>query len=89
MINNILYLNEKLFVFGISTTFCFFCNPFSENITYLFCDCTIAISWEKLQLKLKDNITLLPLTSWAALPSLVFLKPTANLVLSKNMFFSF
>ena len=42
ILNNILYLNEKLFVFGLFTTSSFFfCNCFGENITYLFCDCTI------------------------------------------------
>ena len=69
ILNNILYLNEKLFVFGLSTTSsCSFCNSFGENITHLFCDCTITqCLWKKLQLKLKDDITLLPLTPQAAI----------------------
>ena len=59
IINNILFLNEKLFVFGLSTTLsCSFCNSFGENITNLFCDCTMAqCLWKKLQLKLKDDTT--------------------------------
>ena len=62
-------LEEKFFVFGLSTaTFCSFCNSFGENITHLFCDCTITQRlWKKLQLKLKDNITLFPLTPHAAI----------------------
>ena len=70
-LNNILYLylNEKLFVFGLSkTSSCSFCNSFNENITHLFCDFTIAqCIWKKLQLKLKDNTTLLPVTPQAAI----------------------
>ena len=50
------------------TLFCSFCNSFSENITHLFCDCTISqCLLKKLQLKLKHNITLLPLTPQAAI----------------------
>ena len=42
LLNNILYLNEKLFVFGLSTTSSSsFCNSFGEHITHLFCDCAI------------------------------------------------
>ena len=69
IINNILFLNEKLFVFGLSTTSsCSFCNSFNENITRLFCDCTITQCLQKkLQLKLKDDITLLPLTPQAVI----------------------
>ena len=69
ILNNILYLNENLFVFGLSTTSsCSFCNCFHENITHLFCDCTIAQRlWKKLQLQLKENITLLLLTPQAAI----------------------
>ena len=42
ILNTILYLNETLFVFGLSTTSsCLFCNFFGEDITHLFCSCTI------------------------------------------------
>ena len=69
ILNNIFYLNEKPFVFKLFTkSFCSFCNSFGENITHLFCDCTITqCLWKKLQLKLKDNITLLPLTQQAVI----------------------
>ena len=68
ILNNILYLNAKLFVFGLSTTSsCSFCNCFGENITHLFCDCTITVSLEKITVQLKDNITFLPLTPQAAI----------------------
>ena len=84
ILNNIFYLNEKLFVFGISTTSsCSFCNSFSENITHLFCDCTITqCLWKKLHLKLKDNITLFPLTQQAA--TLSFLEDDCQFYLIQN-----
>ena len=48
ILNNIFYLNEKLFVFELSTTSsCSFCNSFGENITHLFCDCTVPQSLRK------------------------------------------
>ena len=47
---------------------CSFCNSFGENIIHLFCDCTIAqCLWKKLQLKLKDDLILLPLTPQTAI----------------------
>ena len=68
ILNIISYLNEKLFLFGLSAaSFCFFCNSFGEIIRYFFRDCTkTKCVWKKLQLKLKDNITPLPLTPPAA-----------------------
>ena len=69
ILNNVLYLNEKLFDFGLSTTSsCSICNSFLENITHLFCDCAIRqCAWKKWQLKFKDDLTLLPLTSKGAI----------------------
>ena len=57
-------MNHIFFVFGLYTKLsCSFCNCFNGNITHLFCDCTITpCLWKRLQLKLKDNSTLLPLT---------------------------
>ena len=43
-------------------------NSFGGNITHLFCGCTITqCLWDKLRLKLKDNVTLPPLTPQAAI----------------------
>ena len=55
--------------FGLSATLSYsFCNSFGENITHLFCNCTITeYLWKKLELKLKDNITVLPLTPQATI----------------------
>ena len=87
ILNNILYQNEKLFVSYLSTTpSCSFCNSFGENITRLFCDCTITqCIWKKLLLKLKDDLTLLPLTIQAVLFS--FLEATCQSYLIQNDIF--
>ena len=60
IINNIMYLNEKPFDFGLFTPpSSSHCNFFSENITHLFCDCaTTQCLSKKLCLKLKDDLTL-------------------------------
>ena len=51
----------------LNHNFCSFFNSFGGNITDLFCNCAITeCLLKKLQLKLKDNITLLPLTPQAA-----------------------
>ena len=43
VLNNVLYLNEKLFSFGISeTSQCSFCNQNKETIDHLFCHCFVA-----------------------------------------------
>ena len=61
-----------------------FCNSFVENITHLFCDCTIThCLWKKLQLKLKDNITILPLTPPPAIFS--FLEADSQSYLIQNL----
>ena len=89
ILNNIFYLNEKRFVFGLSaTSCCSFCNSFGENITHLFSDCTITqCLWKKLQLKLKDDTALLPLTQQAAIFS--FLEANCQSSSSKTTIFSF
>ena len=41
--NNVLYLNEKVFSFGVSATSqCPFCNQNIETLKYLFCYCFVA-----------------------------------------------
>ena len=43
VLNNVLYLNEKLFFFGISeTSQCSFCNQNNETIEHLFYHCFVA-----------------------------------------------
>ena len=43
VLKNVLYLNEKLFSFGISETFqCSFCNQDKETIEHLLCHCFVA-----------------------------------------------
>ena len=80
----ITYLNEKMFAFGLSTTsVCSFCNYFGINITHLFCNCIIIqCLWKKLQLKLKNNITVLLLTPQATIFS--FLEADIQYFLIEN-----
>ena len=43
VLNNVLYLNEKFFFFGISeSSQCSFCNQNNEAIEHLFCRCFVA-----------------------------------------------
>ena len=45
ILNNVLYLNDKLFVFGKSeTNICSFCKLEDETITHLFIDCNYSKS---------------------------------------------
>ena len=82
IINNISYLNENLFIFGLSTTSSFsFWNSFNENITHFLRDCTVTqCLWKKIQLKLKDDITLLQLTPQAAIFSFLEANYQCNLI---------
>ena len=87
LVNSILYLNKKLFTFGLSaTSFCTFCNFFwwkyHTSFLWLYNNTML---WKKLQLKLKDNITLLPLTSQAAIFS--FFKGDCRSYLIQNQIF--
>ena len=90
ILSNILYLNERLFVIGLSTTpFCSFCNSFGENMTHLFCDCiTTQCLWKKLQLKLNDNITLHPLTPQMVIFSFFEANCQSNLIQNYILFIS-
>ena len=43
VLNNALYLNEKLFIFGISeSSRCYFCNQSNEKTEHLLCNCFVA-----------------------------------------------
>ena len=54
ILNNILYVNEKLFVFELCiTSSCSFCNSFSENMTHFFCDCIITMPLENITVEIE------------------------------------
>ena len=61
ILNNVLYLNEKLFKFKIvSSPLCSFCNSENETPIHLFYSCNQAKSlWSKLQ-ELMNSEVLLP-----------------------------
>ena len=63
-----LYLDEKLFSFGISeTSQCSFCNKNKETIEYLFCHCFLAKAlWNGLNTFFENQLSLYDLTSQAA-----------------------
>ena len=51
ILNNVLFLNKKLYTFGITNTvLCSFCKTLEENPIRIFYDCIYVTSlWEKLQ----------------------------------------
>ena len=63
-----LYLNEKLFLFGISeTSKCSFCNQNNETIEHLFCHCFVAKElWNHLNTFFENHFSLYDLTPQAA-----------------------
>ena len=64
ILHNILYLNQKLFVFGKSETpLCSFCQLSNETISHLFFACPyVTFLWEQLNLFLGDDLELPALT---------------------------
>ena len=68
ILNNVLYLNEKLFFFGISeTSQCSFCNQNNETIEHLFCHCFVAKAlWNDLNTFFENHLSLYDLTPQAA-----------------------
>ena len=68
VLNNVLYLNEKLFLFGISeTSKCSFCNQNNETIEHLFCHCFVAKAlWNGLNTFFENHLSLYDLTPQAA-----------------------
>ena len=68
VLNNVLYLNEKLFLFGISeTSKCSFCNQNNETIEHLFCHCFVAKAlWNDLNTFFENHLSLYDLMPQAA-----------------------
>ena len=60
LFNNVLYLNKKLFHFGIiSQSKCSFCELHDEIPRYLFYECAYAQNlWNQLRLYLSENLVL-------------------------------
>ena len=53
----VLFLNKKLYTFGITNTgLCSFCNAVEENPVHIFFDCVhVKRLWERLQMKFQNN----------------------------------
>ena len=67
VLNNVLYLNEKLFLSGISeTSKCSFCNQNNETIGHLFCHCFVAKAlWNALNTFFENHLSLYDITPQA------------------------
>ena len=67
VLNNVFYLNQKLFLFGLSeTSKCSFCNQNNETIEHLFCHCFVSKElWNDLNTFFENHISLYDLTPQA------------------------
>ena len=87
ILNNVLYLNKKLFKFRKSTSrLCPFCKLFDETVLHLFYECNITLNlWNELVLFFKNEFTLFDLTPQASfLGFLGFLNVDPELLLIEN-----
>ena len=68
VLNNVLYMNEKLFFLGISeTSQCSFCSQNNETIEHLFCHCFVAKElWNDLNPFFENHLSLCDLTPQTA-----------------------
>ena len=59
VLNNVLYLNEKLFFYIAETFQCSFCNQNNETIEHLFCQCFVAKAlWNGLNTFFENHFSL-------------------------------
>ena len=64
ILNNVLFLNKKLYTFGITNTaLCSFCNTVEETPIHIFFDCIhVKCLWKRLRMKFQNDFILPPLT---------------------------
>ena len=69
ILNNILYLNKMLFLFGITkNSMCSFCKTQEETIMHSFYDCVYTqLLWKKLQTYLSSHLSIPTLTPQSAI----------------------
>ena len=87
ILNNVLYLNKKLFKFRKSMSpLCPFCKLSNETVLHLFYECNITLNlWNELVLFFENEFTLFDLTPQAAfLGFLGFLNVDPELLLIQN-----
>ena len=84
ILNNVLYLNKKLFKFRqLTSPLCSFCKLSDETVLHLFYECNIILNlWNELDLFFENEFTLLDLTPQAAFSG--FLKVNSELLLIQN-----
>ena len=60
LLDNVLYLNKKLFQFGIiSQSKCSFCELYNETLHHIFYECTYAQNlWNRVRLRLSEKVAL-------------------------------
>ena len=68
-LNNVLFLNKKLYTFGITNAaLCSFCNTLEETPIHIFFDCVyVKCLWERLRMKFQNDFILLSLTPQTAI----------------------
>ena len=73
ILNNILYLNKMLFLFGITkNSMCSFCKTQEETIMHSFYDCVhTQLLWKKLQTYLSSHLSIPTLTPQSAIFSFI------------------
>ena len=86
ILNNVLYLNKRLFTFRKSTSaLCPFCKLSDETVVHLFYECNIVLNlWNKRDLFFENELTLFDLTPQAAF--LGFINVDSELLLIPNHF---
>ena len=69
ILNNVLFLNKKLYTFGIAgTALCSFYDTLEETPTHIFFDSIhVKCLWERIETKFKNNFIKLSLTPQAAI----------------------
>ena len=69
ILNNVLFLNKKLYTFGITNNALgSFCNTIEETPIHIFFDCfLVKCLWEKLRIKFQNDFILLSLTPQTAI----------------------
>ena len=90
ILNNILYLNERLFKFNVvDSPLCSLCGAYNELIKHLFCTCTVTQRlWHQLKSLLYESISfpiLEPKTVILGLPS----ETTSNYILINHIILSY
>ena len=68
ILNNVLFLNKKLYTFGITNNALYsFCNTLEETPIHIFFDCVhVKCLWERLRMKFQNDFVLLSLTPQTA-----------------------